>query len=119
MNTKTTQIALVAAALTTLGFATTVQATETSSREISLYGYDLGNPAHVKKIEQRIESAARSVCEMGDNEGLAARVEKQKCFNHAVLVARASVDAQVAAWNAKDGTSVALDTPVKIVGAKR
>lgn len=119
MNTKSTKIALAAAALTALAFTSTVQANETAEREISLHGYDLGNPGHVGKIKQRIHSAARTICELREFDDLTNRMAKRNCYEKAVFVAEAKVDARVAAWNSKNGTSVALDDPIKIVGEKR
>ncbi|MFM5932043.1 MAG: UrcA family protein [Novosphingobium sp.] len=120
MTIKTNTIALAAAALAALAFSSTAHAqAETSQREVNLSGYDLNNPEGLKKVHQRIHSAARSVCEMRESDGLGNSMLKRQCYEKAVTIAQAQVQARIAALNSKNTPAVALDSTIKIGGAKR
>ncbi|MFM5907560.1 MAG: UrcA family protein [Novosphingobium sp.] len=119
MTTKTTNTALVAA-FAALAFTSTAQAqTVTSHREVNISGYDLNDAQGLKKVHQRIHSAARTVCEMREHDGLGSAMLKRQCYEKAVQIAQAQVQARIAALNSKNSPAVAFDSTIKIGGAKR
>ncbi len=96
MNTITKSIALAAAAYVGLSFTAVAHAQEAPKIEVSTIGVDLGSPTEVGQLKQRVNSAARKVCKLGENEGLVARQFKQNCYKNAVAAANTRIDAQVA-----------------------
>ena len=98
MHTTLKTIAL-AAAVTTLSFAGTVQAQEKPAVEVGLYGYDLTNAVAVQHLKQRVERAAKSVCGVGEINPLSDRAAKLKCYREARQIALAQVEARVALAN--------------------
>lgn len=72
------------AAISVIGFTLTPPAQAQSvSRTVSYGDLDLGNPAGISQLDQRIASAAKAVCRTGDPT-LRGKLAERKCRAEAI-----------------------------------
>ena len=110
MNVSKIIIAAVAAA----SFTTALQAQEGRSISIETDGFDLTNPKVVERMQDRISTAARSVCGVGTERDLKRNLMTRQGAEASIAQAKAKLERQVAsARQLRSETSVALAAPIK------
>jgi len=75
--------------------ATAGQQTDTRVSDVSVDDLDLTQTAHQQRLERRINSAVRVVCE-NNMRGLSATVAEQACRKRALAEARIEADTMIA-----------------------
>lgn len=90
-------LAALAAATLAVPAAAQVSVPETVSRAVRVADLDLNDPAHVARLDQRIERAAASMCRISSHYDRAARQRERDCVAKALTKAGDLRDQAIAA----------------------